>query len=92
MKTIWKQEIPVVGEFSQDLKKDARILCIQTINDIPYIWYIVDTEEQKKEKRIFRLYGTGHTMQENVNAPDAYIGTFQMQEGVLVFHLFEVIK
>lgn len=90
MKTIWKQKIPITDRFVLKLNKNSRILCVQTQNSIPCIWFTTDDEELEKETRIFRVYGTGHPMQEN--ACNVYIGTFMVRAERLVFHLFEEAK
>jgi len=96
MKTIWKQSIPVTDKFTLKLKINDRILCVQTIDNLPYIWFTTDTEEQMQKLRDFRIYGTGHPVQEN--ELHSYIGTFQIlkakyyEKDPYVFHLFEGLK
>jgi hypothetical protein len=50
------------------------------------MWALVNPEASK-EKRRFELYGTGHDVPESDGL--IHVGTFQMQDGALVFHLFE---
>jgi len=86
MKTVWKYEINLYRQ-SFSLPKDSKILTVQTQNNIPCIWVLVDTE-QKEEERRYEIYGTGHRIDPTLNLE--YIGTFQVDGGTLVFHLFEV--
>ena len=88
MLTIYKYIIPIEDHFTLELPKDAKILTVQTQRGTPQLWAMVDSETEK-EKRYFRLAGTGHPLS-LVNAHFIYIGTFQMGNGVLVFHLFEI--
>lgn len=85
--TIHKFPLPVEGEFSIEMPKFAHILCVQTQRGTPCIWATVDTS-QPMETRIFRIFGTGHPLDENHNSSH-YIGTFQLAERYFVGHLFE---
>lgn len=65
----------------------AKILSIQTQNDRPYIWALVDIDVEC-EFRYFSIVGTGHDFPE---ADDfTYINT--IQDGPFVWHIFELIK
>jgi len=66
----------------------AKILCLQIQNDIPCVWAVVDTSVGH-EGRVFSTYGTGH---ETPKYPGIYIGTYQLHNGALVFHVFEKEK
>lgn len=86
MKTIWKFELMNVIE----MPKGAKILSLQTQNDTPYIWALVDTD-MKKEKRVFSIFGTGHPLiSPYYSIKNTYIGTYQLRGFVL--HVFEIIK
>lgn len=88
MKKIFKYEVALQGEFKLNIERHATILCCQMQNDKPKIWAIVDTEAPADE-RTFKLYGTGHEIGDtNLK----YIDTIQLQDGLYVFHLFEVLK
>jgi len=91
MTTIWK--FPVTMKDEDDIEIEmptgAYILTVQSQGDpvfaVPFVWARVDPEAPK-EKRLFRVFGTGYPIEE----PGLfYIGTFQMRAGALVFHLFE---
>jgi hypothetical protein len=72
------------------MPQDAKILCVQTQNDMPCIWAIVNEEAEPRENRLFHIYGTGHEIKNLENKK--YVGTYQLQGGVLVFHVFEIIN
>ena len=64
----------------------AEILTVQMQNGQPCVWALVNPQV-KTEKRILRIVGTGHTI---IDKLGKYIGTFQLMEGQLIFHLFEL--
>lgn len=87
MNTIWKYQVPLKDNFVLELPMNAKILSFQTQDDVPYIWVLLDPDNDP-EKRVFRLAGTGHLIN---HMPMMFIGTVQMRSGSLVYHLFEVL-
>lgn len=87
MITIWKYEIPVEDTFSVDMPAYATILTVQVQNDVPCMWAAVDTE-RGKVKRTFHVIGTGHDASRAVWSWP-YVGTFQLDGGSYIGHLFE---
>lgn len=87
-KAIWKFQIPIEDLFSLEMPKGAEILSAQNQYEGGVMWAICD-EQAEKVQRTFRIYGTGHSIN-----PDGhtYIGTFQVEYGRLVWHLFEITK
>lgn len=85
-KQIWKYQLLTIGINEIEMPKGAKILSLQMNNKIPCIWAIVNPNAEKEIRR-FNIYGTGH----NITEDDLkYIGTFQMHNDMLVFHLFEI--
>jgi hypothetical protein len=66
----------------------AEILTCQAQNQIPCIWALVDPKAET-EIRTFEIYGTGHPVLSDMGTSRKYISTFQLQGGLLVFHVFE---
>ncbi len=89
MKTIWKFEITDSGNVQ--MPKGAEILSVQSQNNKPCIWAIVDTASEM-EWKYFEVFGTGHDIQCDIGTNRKYIGTLQLDFGVLVFHVFERIN
>ena len=89
MLSIFKYPIPMDDYCSLDLPKGAKILTVQEQHGEPQIWALVDPEKQT-EIRNFRLAGTGHPIKEK-EEDLSHIETFQMMNGTLVFHLFEIL-
>lgn len=84
---IFKYPLEVTDSQVIDMPRGARILCVQVQRGQPCIWALVDDDVEPTRREI-HMRGTGH----NCNGVDAlrYIGTFQMHDGSLVFHAFEV--
>ena len=89
MKKIFKYTIEE-SEPTIEMPKGAEILSFreQYKNGL-CVWALVDTDKEKEERK-FIIYGTGH----EIKNPDdlKYIGNAFMGNGMLVWHLFEVIK
>jgi hypothetical protein len=85
MKSIWKFPLEITDRQVVRVPRRAVILSVQTQNGVPCIWALVDTEEETEERTFF-VYGTGH---ECFSEAFRFIGTFQVRQETLVFHLFE---
>jgi len=86
MKVIHKYVIKIQETFSLDMPAQAQILSVQMQGGLPKIWAIVD-DENVNTRRNFYVVGTGIPLASN---PMKFIGTFQ--DGVYVWHLFELTK
>ena len=86
MKTIYKYPVKVDDEQIIQMPDDSEILSIQYQYGRPYIWAMVDTDKPSIPRK-FGLVGTGHPCERLNNAK--YVGSFQMQNGALIFHLFD---
>ncbi len=81
---IWKYPIrPDLNDIQ--LPVDAEFLCVGVQQEQPQLWVKLDKNKPLVTRRI-RVYGTGH---EVPNSPHKYIGTFFLDQGSLVFHVFE---
>ena len=86
MQTIWKFPLTALGTIRFSMPRDAVPLCVQVQNEIPTIWARIPDTDAQSFTRTFRVFGTGHNMD---NFQGEYIGTFQLDGGALVFHVFE---
>jgi len=84
MATIHKYHI--TSETTVEMPMGAQVLTVQTQHGEPCIWALVDPAAQS-ETRQNVAFGTGHPVPDDVAL--AYIGTFQIESGSLVFHVFE---
>lgn len=75
--------------FTLKMPEGAEILSVQTQDEQPCLWALVDPNA-KKENRMFCVYGVGREV--NMDDTLEFIGTYQLQgiSGTLVFHIFEV--
>ena len=87
-KQIWKYELKIKDTQSIEMPKGSEILTVQTQQGIPCLWALVDPESES-EIRTIELFGTGHPIYYDMGISRNYIGTFQMEEGRIVFHAFE---
>lgn len=85
---IYKYPLAVTDVNRLELPKGAIILCVQLQKGIPCLWAQVDANENDKEVRLIETIGTGNPMKK---APRSYIGTYQLHDGNLVFHVFELL-
>jgi hypothetical protein len=82
---IWKFPLEVTDLAVVRMSIAARVLCVQVQQDFPMLWALVDPDQPTEERR-FRVIGTGHRIDDSLGA---YVGTFQLANGRLVFHVFE---
>lgn len=82
---IWKFPIELVDEQTVEMPIGAEILCAQVQRGIICIWAKVKVENKKVGYTI-RCFGTGH---EHKVIQGRYVGSVQLQQGALVFHIFE---
>ena len=85
MKRVYKYSVPMKDKFYIEMPKGAEILCVQVQHERPHIWALVDPSEEI-QRFIFRLAGTGGDIDDKLVLK--YIGTFQMDDGIFIGHLF----
>ena len=90
MLAVWKYPLPfpTYDEFNLTMQKGAKVLTVQVQGDQPCIWALIDASAPTEVRR-FRVAGTGHWLEQERACLD-YVGTFQLNDGQLVFHLFEI--
>ena len=84
MRTIWKFGLEVTGRQSVTMPADAEILSVQVQAGVPCLWALVSPDAPGVPRTV-DTYGTGHPVDGN---PGRYIGTYQLSNGGLVFHVF----
>lgn len=82
--TIWKFPIDA-GCNSIQAPRGAKLLTVQMQHGSPTVWAEVDPTAPI-EPVLIEVFGTGHVIEEGERT---YVGTFQMQGGALVFHLYQ---
>lgn len=89
METIWKYQLDVCSDQLVQLPTGAEILTAQVQHGTVQMWACVDPDSPLETHHI-RIHGTGHCVLNHDKLK--YISTFQLQNGNLVFHVFEVLK
>jgi hypothetical protein len=85
---IFKFSFSIEDEFKISISEGSEVLTIQIQGGVPRMWVIVDTDAPSVY-RYFCMRRTGHAFKGNEGK---YIGTFQLDNGTLVFHVFEERK
>lgn len=88
MHKVFKYALPIEDCSEVQMPEGAQILKIDAQYNRPCIWALVNPDAPNKVRR-FRFAGTGHPISEN---PDQlfFHGTFHLEGGALVFHVFEI--
>jgi len=80
---IYKQ--PLNPNDTTHVKNCFKALTVQVQKGIPCLWYI---DDMQASSRLFNVVPTGDDLDEDQT--NKYVGTFQLNEGCLVFHVFEI--
>lgn len=86
-KTVWKYPLMVTDEQYIEAPANAHLLTVQWQHTMPCIWALVDPTNPLERRKIL-ITGTGHEREDLAGFVN-YIGTFQINGGLLVFHVFE---
>jgi hypothetical protein len=82
--TIWKFHLPVDDFVRVPMPEGAQILSVQAQHNEIYLWAIVNPQARTIPHG-FAIRGTGHP----IGTVGAFIGTVQMNDCSLVWHVFE---
>lgn len=86
--TLYKYQLPSFSDVVDiSMPSGAAVLHVDVQHGVPCLWARVDPLAPEVLRR-FRIAGTGHTLGSNVGR---HLGTFQLQGGSLIFHVFEVV-
>ncbi|MHB8387575.1 MAG: DUF7352 domain-containing protein [Acidiferrobacteraceae bacterium] len=90
---IWKYPLPVTGDFYLDLPANTEILSAQAQQDKPQMWVRRSPADPDARiiRRNFQIVATGEEVEHSRFEHWNHIDTFQLLDGELVFHLFEVL-
>jgi hypothetical protein len=88
MNQILKYEVKITDRFTITMPRDSFVLCVQVQKNIPQIWVMGDLNNPPIERQ-FALRETGQSFDYLSNV-ERYIGTFQLDGGAFVGHLFEI--
>lgn len=80
---VWKYELRIEDNQTIAIPARSELLAVQMQYGTPTLWARVEPEARLVNRKI-RISGTGHD-----SAEGHYIGTVQLAEGRLVFHVFD---
>lgn len=86
---IYKYPLQVTDKQTIKLPSKHKILCVQIQGNGPCIWAMVNPYAPEEELLIETI-GTGHEISTELEIRRNYIGTYQLQRGALVFHVFQI--
>lgn len=90
VKTIFKYNLDTTTIQVIQMPINAKILTVQTQYNEPKLWVLVNPMAENFEERIIEIYGTGQPIEYPSGFENRkYIGTYQLNEGKYVFHVFE---
>ena len=89
MRAIYKYLIPVQNEFEIPMPVSSEVLAVQVQHGVPCIWCLLNPGNATKNRK-FRIYPTGFEIPDKYIDAMRYVGTFQLEEGDFIGHLFEV--
>lgn len=91
MKKIYKYTLETTDFQTVEMPKDCKILCVQTQNERPCIWALIDDMETIMEIKKFWIFWTGHPIgiKNDPELHKRYIGTYQLLGGKFIGHVFE---
>ncbi len=87
MKTIWKFELETTDQQTLKMPNGAEILTVQIQHGVPCLWAMIYSDEPL-EDRIIEINGTGNPVRDPCQMRK-YIGTYQLQGGAFIGHVFE---
>lgn len=87
MKAICRFHFTVQDEFAIAMPKGAVVLSVQVQGGYPCIWAMVDDDASRVDRK-FALRETGDSC--DGLDPEDYRGTFQVEGGFRVYHMFDL--
>lgn len=84
-RVIWKFQLHIMERQQVFMPVPATPLCVQMQGERPCLWVEVDPNNPMGNVEL-TIVGTGQVVPEG----SRYVNTFLMNDGVLVFHVYEV--
>lgn len=88
MKKIHKYTLSIIDYQTIDVPPDYEVLTAQIQNGDIQLWILVDPTTPDYTRLKIGIFGTGNPIYEPVKK---YISTVQLDDGKLVFHVFELV-
>lgn len=77
MKAVFKYPLVIFGEQCVPIPMGGQFLSVQTQDDHPVVYFLIDTDELSQNPVVFKILGTGRKMEEGYLEGFSYIGTIQ---------------
>ena len=91
MLTIWKYPLDLLSDnIELEIPSPAKSISFQIQYGKPTLWCLVNPDMDTVKKK-FRMAGTGYTIDDKLEDLK-HIGTVQILNGNLIYHLFEVVS
>lgn len=87
MNTIWKFPLEITDKQTIVMPAGAQPLSVQVQNGAPYVWAQVNDSAGERDITFF-VQATGAPYNRPLRMSVNFLGTIQMNEGALVFHVF----
>lgn len=85
--TVWKFDLPSIGERQLRMPRGARPLTVQVQHGAPKLWAAVNAHAGWVDRTV-SVVGTGKRTRVEVVTDALYVGTFQLEDGDHVGHVF----
>lgn len=85
-KKIYKYKLGLEDVQEIEMPGGTKILCVQTQRNKPYLWAEVTPDKITRTYKIITV-GTGQILPESDYIMN-YVGTYQLNSGFLVFHVY----
>lgn len=82
---VWKWDLAVTDIQKLEMPVMAKLLCVQIQYGTPRLWALINPDALTEERTIVTL-GTGLRFDSH---PGEYVGTYQINNGLWVFHIFD---
>ena len=89
-KVIWKFPLKVPDVQDIEIPHGSILLSVQPQNGDPCLWVLVYDTKAEKEVIRLRTIGTGHNITADDFDPKDFLGTYQIDNGSFVGHVFQV--
>lgn len=87
---IFKMTLKTTDTQVLQMPNGAKVLSLQVQHGKPQLWILVNENNSTMTQRKFVTHGTGNPINPAVD-PSKFVGTYQLDGGNLVFHVFEQI-
>jgi hypothetical protein len=87
MQKIFKYKLDTSGEQEITMPAFSKILCVKNQHNVPCLWAMIDTDSRLVKRKIITFL-TGADIEFN-NQKYEYIGTYLMNNGSFVGHVYE---